>query len=171
MAKGGAPSGCALIFIGLIFLAVIAWLFKIAVILLGVVAIGLGSVGALLVVFAVWAARVSRRRVTEEGLLLDASIADLTSRSHARLAVEMTAWDRLQSNRGLGTTLEKAYFHGEVNAETQDLFTSVNGLMEKAEKLRQQDVSSQSRRTRIRVAAQIDETWIELERKRKSVQK
>lgn len=170
--SGSGVGGCGLIFIGLLALAALMWAFKIGLIILGVLIMGIGTIGAVLAIPAVWIMYFSGKNSIRRGHDLDATLSSMVDTSMARLSVEMTEWDRIQSNRGLGTTLEAAYFRGEVDADTRRLFREVNDLMEEGESLRAQ--AGEERKTRqdtIRLADSIDANWLKLEKRRKSVTK
>lgn len=170
MEKNSSAAGCGLIFVGLLILAAMMWVFKIGIILLGIIFIALGAIGSIVTIPLVWIFYSSGKKYIRDGQEFDATLAEMTLKSASRLSLEMTAWDRIQSNRGLGTSLESMYFNGEVDANTKKLLNEVNELMTEGENLQSQSITNQpSRQHQIRLNDSMDSTWLKLEKRRKSI--
>lgn len=162
-------SGCLGIFVVLFVIWLVAWLFKIGVILAGVALI----VGAPLAAIVFCVRRWREHRMATEAVAAREKIAadftELEVASIARLGEEMAQWDRIQLTRGVGTTLESAYFTGQAAPDIQRQLRKANELMESGERLRNGFVPGDlgtPLAQRIQHLSQIDSAWIQLELER-----
>ena len=145
--------GCAVLVGAALAFWVVMWLFKIAMIVLGVALPIVGVLGGLWMIYHVWAG-------------VDDALDELTALALERLRSTTSAWDEIQRNRGVGTRFETAYFRGEVSPEMQHTLDRVNQLLTTADNLRGQlgdPAVRDDRERRIDLLEEADHIWLELD--------
>lgn len=162
-------SGCLAIVVVLFVIWLVAWLFKIGVILAGIALIVGAPLAATVFCVRQWRERRTAMQAVAARAQIAAALTELEVASIARLGEEMAQWDRIQLTRGVGTTLESAYFTGQPAPEVQRLLRETNELMESGERIRNGFVPGDlgtSLTQRIQNLSQVDSLWIRLELER-----
>ena len=167
--NSGGGLGCAVLIGAALALWLVMWLFKIAMIVLGVALPIVGVLGGLWMIYHVWVGVGEDRDVEQRTEQFDGVLDELTALSLERLRSTTAAWDEIQRNRGVGTRFETAYFKGEVGPEMQRTLDRVNRLLATADDLRGQladPAVRDDRERRISLLEEADQTWLELDRLR-----
>ncbi len=158
--------GCAVLVGAALALWVLMWLFKIAMIVLGVALPIVGVLGGLWMIYHVWAGVGEEKDLEQRREQFDDALDELTALALERLRSTTSAWDEIQRNRGVGTRFETAYFRGEVSPEMQHTLDRVNQLLTTADNLRGQlgdPAVRDDRERRIDLLEEADHIWLELD--------